>query len=71
MKVYVCSEEHRKEVITGLFAVAYRTLGRILSDSNSLYNLAAPLFELAKASAEKHFAERIHQSDLMFFFGKM
>ena len=70
MKVYVCSEEHQKEVVTELFAVAYRTLGRILGDSNSLYNLAAPLFELAKASAEKHFAEGIRQSDLMFFFAK-
>lgn len=59
-------EDHKEETVSEFFAIAYRTLGSILGNSDFLFNLAAPVFTVASRVAKKLLADGAKQSDLMF-----
>lgn len=59
-------EDHKEETVSEFFAIAYRTLGSILGNSDFLFNLAAPVFMVASRVAKKLLADGAKQNDLMF-----
>lgn len=59
-------EDHKEETVGEFFAIAYKTLGSILGNSDFLFNLAAPVFNVVKEVAKKLLADGAKQSDLMF-----
>ena len=59
-------EDHKEETIGEFFAIAYKTLGSILGNSDFLFNLADPVFNVVKEVAKKLLADGAKQSDLMF-----
>lgn len=50
-------EDHKEETVSEFFAIAYKTLGSILGNSDFLFNLAAPVFMVTNGVAKKLLAD--------------